>query len=340
MTLLDRPPSPLLPDLGGSPIPSPVLPIRPQLDWANTYDRPEETDLPDIEGFGPYPDACDRRSDVDPHDPEFFWVAPEEDMPHLIPHSKSSRYQMDALTAELAEQGRHWWVLEDLPCAWDPRDPQAVVCPDVMVGEPPPPEGFEIYRQGQHGQLRFVAEIGSRGSAGRDQGPKTLRYAARLRPDEYLYFNPRTNRLRLFRWDGAKYVLDGPARPSWATGPEWEAVRHWAWSQVLELWFAAMGQHELRAFDRSGRRLESFQETAVRETLHAAQEAARAEQEATRADHEAAHAARETARAEQEAARAAQEAARADHAERLAAERQARLEELERRLAALEAGGV
>ena len=74
-------------------------------------------------------------------------------------------------------------------------------------------------------------------------------------------------------------------------------VRHWAWIRVLELWFAAMGQSELRAFDLGGHRLESFRETAARETLHGAQEAARAAQEAARAEQEAAPAAQEANRA-------------------------------------------
>lgn len=274
-----------------------------------------------IHGFGPRPDAHEFPADFDPHNPACFWVAPEEDMPQLILHLDSSRYQAVALTVELESRGLDWWVCEDLPCGWDRNDPTKIICPGVMVGEPPRPDGLEIYQHGKHGQLHFVAEIGSRASEGPDQDPKAARYAERLRPDEYLYFNPRNNDLRLFHWNRAqsRYEVAPAVRPAWAAGPQWEEVQKWVWSAVLEFWFAAMGDGELRMFDRVGRRLETFRETF-----------ARAEQETERAN-------RAEALARQEAERAAQADARAAEAEQLAHARQARLEELERRLAALEA---
>ncbi len=305
-----------------------------------------------IRGFGPRPDAHEFPADFDPHNPACFWVAPEDDMPQLILHLDSSRYQAVALTVELESRGLDWWVCEDLPCGWDRSDPTKVICPDVMVGEPPRPDGLEIYQHGKHGQLHFVAEIGSRASEGQDQGPKTARYAERLRPDEYLYFNPRNNDLRLFLWDRAqsRYEVAPTVRPAWATGPHWEEVQKWGWSAVLEFWFAAMGNGELRMFDRTGRQLETFQETFARATqeteranraeVQAQQEAERATQADARARQEAERATQADARARQEADRAAHADARAAEAEQLARARQARLEELERRLAALEAPTV
>ena len=305
MRVLDRPPvRPLSRPADGPEFPPAPAPEDGAGPWEAAPQAPARK-LREMAHFGPRHDAYDPPVVTDPGNPDCFWVAPEDDMPHLNAHQLASNYQAVALTVELEARGLDWWVREDLPCAWDRHDPRKVVCPDVMVGEPPAPDDLKIYQHGEQGQLHFVAEIGSRTSAGQDQGPKTARYAEALRPDEYLYFNPRNDELRLFRWNGllAQYERAPAARPGWATEPEWAEVAHWAWSTVLEFWFAALGNGELRMFDRTGRQCETFRETF--------------------------------ARAQREAERADRASARATRAEALVAENQARLAELERRLAAL-----
>src|SRR6266542_3801047 len=141
-------------------------------------------------------------------DPELFYHPHEEvNVPANVEHDLSSDYLRDGLSVYLPDH----WVGHDCCCYWIEGNNRVFLGPDVFVAERARPELLpSSFRLWEHGPLLLVVEIASRSSFRRDAGPKLDRYAAGLRPAEYLHFDADRGLLRLFRLTEGEY---GRVRP-------------------------------------------------------------------------------------------------------------------------------
>jgi Uma2 family endonuclease len=246
-------------------------------------------------------------------------------VPEIVVHYDNAHYLGGVMSAHV----RDGWATGDVCCYWIRGDFQRYLAPDVfLIDGPKPDPPPSKYLSWIHPPIRLALEIASRSSLRYDEGPKLQRYAEGLRPAEYLFYNPATDGLRLYRWTGAGYV-------------EVEAdARGWVWSEQARLWFGVERPGYLRAYDREAQSIRSHEE----EVAYAEYEARR------RADAEAevmAEAGRRVAaeaetRAEADRRAAAEAETRAEADRRVAAEAETRAEadrraEAERRVAELEA---
>ncbi len=239
-------------------------------------------------------------------------------------------------------------VASELNSYWIQGQNTVYLRPDVMVGRPPQPHReARSYRTWEHGPLALVVEIASDESRERDQHEKVADYAAGLRPEEYLYYDPQNDDLILYRWTPAGYATvaaDAEGR---------------VWSQAVGCWFGVRSPGHLWVYTADGQPLPDHAEAVDRaaaeaaarsaaETRLAAETAARAAAEAESAAETAARVTAETqlavevdARAAAEAESAAEATARRQaEARAAAAEAEAAAETAARRAAEAEAAAL
>jgi len=129
-------------------------------------------------------------------DQEYYPLHEEDDVPEKPPHRRQVTYLYDALGARFPE----WFITSNVCIYWEPGNTRDYVAPDLFVVTEPLPEPIESsYLLWKHPPVAFVAEVGSRSSVRRDQGPKVKTYDEIVRAGEYLYFWPRRKMLRLWR---------------------------------------------------------------------------------------------------------------------------------------------
>ena len=128
--------------------------------------------------------------------------------------------------------------------------------------EPLREEVHRVYLTWNQPRVTFVAEIGSRSTFRKDEGPKVAIYRDRIRVEEYLYADPPNGVLRLWWWEAGGFTEAIPV----ANG----RLR----SEALALEFA-LEEGELRLYTPENELLLNHVETAA-----AWQEAEAARQEA------------------------------------------------------------
>lgn len=200
---------------------------------------------------------------VDEHD--LYPVHEEDNVPEKPLHEIISRYLRYALDAYLPSR----WVTGDICMYWDPQDKQTYAAPDVLVVDSVPPDPLPSnYLRWQDPPALLVAEIGSKSTFLRDEGPKPAIYGWHLGVPEYLYYHPDRRELHLYRLNGTGYR-------------EVDPVDGRVYSETLGVWFGADETGRLWVYTPGGERLLTHEETE-----RARQEAeARARQEAAaRAD--------------------------------------------------------
>jgi hypothetical protein len=134
-----------------------------------------------------------------------------------------------------------------------------------VVQEPLAEEVHRVYQTWRQPPVTFVAEIGSKSTFRKDEGPKVEIYQDLIRAVEYLYADPPKGVLRLWRLGMAGYTEVAPA----ANG----RLR----SERLELEFGLDEAGELRVYTLAGERLLTHEETeAARQAAEAARQAAEA----------------------------------------------------------------
>ena len=159
--------------------------------------------------------------------------------------------------------------------------------------------------------VALVVEIASDESRERDQRDKLADYAAGLRPEEYLYYDPQNDDLVLYRWAPAGYATvsaDAEGR---------------VWSQAVGCWLGVRTPGRLWVYTADGRPLPDHAEAVDRAAAEAAARSAAdtrlAAETAARAAAEAESATETTARLQAEARATAAEAEAAALREQLAA---------------------
>jgi Uma2 family endonuclease len=238
------------------------------------------------------------------------WVLPEEPVPESSLHDLASDLLKLLLLAWVARLGRlalpH--VGRNLGVHWDKDRPAIGVAPDILVLDPPPPEGeldltsLQLWKEGHHPPVLAV-EIVSSSRPAKDYVTSPERYAA-SGTQELWIFDPRLagpkrdggpHRLQIWRRGGEDsferiYAGDGPAFSP--------AVSGWL--------FVVREGHLLRiADDEAGTRwwmTEAETERAAKKAECAAKEEALRMLEAERAAKEAERAAKEAERAAKEEA--------------------------------------
>jgi hypothetical protein len=239
-----------------------------------------------------------------------------------VPQSPEHNDAADDIEDVLDEYVTHLWVCREVACYWDRSDPSTYLGPDVMACDlPGPAAGQRSYRNWEHGRFRLAVEIASDSSETYDQEFKPDRYAAGLRPEEIVYFDPETAVLRWWVFNGASYNEIGPQ----ANGR--------FWSTTTGLWFGLEGKR-LRIYDREGQALGNYSEQRARaDREHAARlrETRRADREQSRREQSEAATAEEARRRTEAEAREAEEARRRTEAEVREAEEARRRAEAEAR---------
>jgi len=221
---------------------------------------------------------------LDEHD---LYPIHEEDS---LPERPEHEYQVWALRAMLRTRFPQHWITGDVCMYWEQRNFHQYRAPDVLVvegvpeGEPP-----GVYLAWSDRPALLVVEVGSRSTFQEDEGPKVERYLLDLGVREYVYFHPRTKRLRMWRREG-----DEPVELSAGADGRFP-------SRELEVRLAVDEQGILRLYEDDGRPVPTPEEEHLRaeqalELL--AQERQRAEQALQVADQEHHRAEQERERAQ------------------------------------------
>jgi Uma2 family endonuclease len=255
-----------------------------------------------------------RRSEVVP-DP-VRWVLTEETVPESSPHDLWSERVRCLLLGWAARTDRNVKIGRNLAVRWDRRNPQFGVDPDVVVIEPPPPEGdrvrsLKLWNDG-HVAPRLAVEIVSASHPTKDYVIVPPKYAA-CGIEELWVLDP---------------FLEGPRAHG---GPH----RLQVWRRLDDASFAQVHAGEGPAWSEL---IQGFlhvvkEESDIGWTLHLSTDQAGTDQWLT--PHEAERAAKEAERAVKEEALREAEAARkkAEVADQRAEAAERRLRELEAQLA-------
>ena len=180
----------------------------------------------------------------DEHD--LYPVHEEDNVPEKPPHERQARYLRDALQAYFPER----WVTGDICMYWEERAFPLYAAPDVLVTEGPRPDPEPgVYLRWQDLPPLLVAEVGSRSTFVRDEGPKLDIYGLELRVPEYLYFHPIRRDLRFYRLVGREYQ---------AVAPDERGRVH---SETLDVEFGEDAEGFLRVFSMAGEMLLTHEES-------------------------------------------------------------------------------
>jgi Uma2 family endonuclease len=202
-------------------------------------------------------------------DQDYYPLHEEDDVPEIPPHRRRVTYLYDALTVRFPG----WFVTGNVCIYWERGNTKKYRAPDLfMVQEPLTEEVHRVYQTWKQPPVTFVAEIGSKSTFRKDEGPKVGIYQDLIRAGEYLYVDPPKRIMRLWR--------QGPAG-SVEVAPEANGRLR---SEALALEFGLDETGELRLYTLEGERLLTHEET---EAARQAAEAACADAEAARADAEA-----------------------------------------------------
>jgi Uma2 family endonuclease len=188
-------------------------------------------------------------------DQEYYPLHEEDDVPEVPPHRRRVTYLYDALTVRFPG----WFVTSNVCIYWERGNTKKYRAPDLfVVQEPLAEEVHRVYQTWKQPPVTFVAEIGSKSTFRKDEGPKVEIYQDLIRAEEYLYADPPKGILRLWRLGSAGYTEVAPA----ANG----RLR----SERLDLDFGLDEAGELRVHTLAGERLLTHEETeAARQAAEA-----------------------------------------------------------------------
>ncbi len=202
----------------------------------------------------------DAATPVDEH--ALYPIHEEDNVPEKPLHEYQVRYLIDALAVYLPDK----WVTGDICMYWEERNFHQYAAPDVLVVDCEPPDPMpDVHLRWADPPALFVAEVGSKSTFRRDEGPKLEIYGLDLKVPEYLYFHPTRNQLTLYRLGESGYESVSPD------------ARGWVFSQELNLWFGRDEKGFLRIYTPTGEMLLSHEEEA-RARCEAEARAAAAEQ--------------------------------------------------------------
>lgn len=195
-------------------------------------------------------------------DQEYYPLHEEDDVPEVPPHEATVRDLRNILSLRFPR----WFVTGNVCIYWERGNTKKYRAPDLfVVAEPLTEEVHRVYQTWRQPPVTFVAEIGSKSTFRKDEGPKVEIYQDLIRAEEYLYADPPKGILRLWRLGAAGYTEVAPA----ANG----RLR----SERLELEFGLDEAGELRVYTLAGEPLLTHEETeAARQAAEAAQQAAEA----------------------------------------------------------------
>jgi Uma2 family endonuclease len=195
-------------------------------------------------------------------DQDYYPLHEEDDVPEIPPHEATARYLRDAAAVRFPG----WLVTGNVCLYWKRGNTKKYRAPDLLVVKGPlAEEVHRVYLTWQQPRVTFVAEIGSKSTFRKDEGPKVEIYRDLIRAEEYLYADPPRRVLRLWRW------LDEEFRE---VAPEGNGrVR----SAALDLEFGFNAAGDLRVYTLEGAVLPTHEESeAARQAAEAARQAAEA----------------------------------------------------------------
>jgi len=182
-------------------------------------------------------------------DQEYYPLHEEDDVPETPDHESAVRYARNALAARFPD----WFITGNVCIYWERGNTAKYRAPDLFVVKEPLAEPVErVYLLWMQPPVAFVAEIGSKSTFRRDEGPKLQIYSRLVKAREYLYFDPPTGNLRLWRLGSKGYV---PVKPG-ATGR--------LGSEELELEFGVDAEGALRVYTLDGELLRTHKEAEAR----------------------------------------------------------------------------
>jgi Uma2 family endonuclease len=160
-------------------------------------------------------------------------------------HDRQCRYLTDGLEAHRPDL----WANHDICLYWEPGSTEKYRAPDVsVIACPRPAKPPNVYLAWRDPPLLFVAEIASESTRSDDLGAKLVIYERDLKALEYLYADPQSGDLRLWRLIEGSYV------------PAERDAKGRVWSAQLEVAFGYDEDGFLRLFTATGEMLPSHEE--------------------------------------------------------------------------------
>jgi Uma2 family endonuclease len=195
-------------------------------------------------------------------DQDYYPIHEEDDVPEIPPHEATVRDLRNILSLRFPG----WFLTGNVCIYWERGNTKKYRAPDLfMVAEPLTEEVHRVYQTWKQPPVTFVAEIGSKSTFRRDEGPKVEVYGDLIRAHKYLYADPPKGILRLWR--------QGPTGLVEATPEANGRLR----SEALALEFGLDEAGELGVYTLEGERLLTHEETeAARQAAEAARQAAEA----------------------------------------------------------------
>jgi Uma2 family endonuclease len=179
-------------------------------------------------------------------DQEYYPLHEEDDVPEIPLHHELAADLFDALRARFPD----CFITGNVCLYWERGNRSKYRAPDLFVVTEPLAEPVErVYLLWMQPPVAFVAEIGSKSTFRRDEGPKLQIYSRLVKAREYLYFDPPTRNLRLWRLGSRGFV---------AVKPEANGRLR---SLELEVEFGVDAAGALRVYTLDGERLRTHQES-------------------------------------------------------------------------------
>src|SRR5438034_1678631 len=129
-------------------------------------------------------------------DQEYYPLHEEDDVPEIPPHEATVRDLRNILSLRFPD----WFVTGNVCICWQRGNTKKYRAPDVLVvKEPLTEEVHRVYQTWKQPPVVFVAEVGSKSTFRKDEGPKVEIYRDLIQAEEYLYADPPKSLLRLWR---------------------------------------------------------------------------------------------------------------------------------------------
>ena len=130
-------------------------------------------------------------------DQDYYPLHEEDDVPEIPPHEATVRDLRNVLSLRFPG----WFITGNVCIYWDRGNIKKYRAPDLLaVREPLAEEVHRVYLTWMQPPVTFVAEVGSKSTFRKDEGPKVRIYRDLIRAEEYLYADPPKGVLRLWRW--------------------------------------------------------------------------------------------------------------------------------------------
>ena len=185
-------------------------------------------------------------------------------MPEKPLHEILAGYLKYALRAHFPDK----WVTGDVCMYWERGNKRLYAAPDVLVANAPPPDPMPpVYLKWADPPALLVAEVGSKSTLLRDEGPKLATYGWDLAVPEYLYYHPDRRDLHLYRLKESGYSeipADAHGRVLCETLGVWFGVDDAGWLRVYTPEGEVLLTHEESERARQEAEARARQETEAR----------------------------------------------------------------------------